>query len=182
MNSFLRAPTCLRAAPFLKPSNYHVGKLPLSRILSGKIQINAIARRRCFNTTSDVVKSAESALPQPTTQSATVESTPRKSWVEKLPPRLRPYLYLMRIDKPIGTLLLFYPCGGSSSFIYTSTTRLKFRCILISVSASYTLSTCSMVNNNGFICYPCTYLHRTGIYSLVCDGSVHHAGCGLHYQ
>jgi 4-hydroxybenzoate polyprenyltransferase len=35
----------------------------------------------------------------------------RKSWVEHLPPQIRPYLYLMRIDKPIGTLLLFYPCG-----------------------------------------------------------------------
>ena len=35
----------------------------------------------------------------------------RKSWVQRLPPQIQPYLYLMRIDKPIGTLLLFYPCG-----------------------------------------------------------------------
>ena len=35
----------------------------------------------------------------------------RKPWVEHLPPLIRPYLYLMRVDKPIGTLLLFYPCG-----------------------------------------------------------------------
>ena len=40
----------------------------------------------------------------------------RKPWVEHLPPQIRPYLYLMRIDKPIGTLLLFYPCGLPYSF------------------------------------------------------------------
>ncbi|KAH7879595.1 4-hydroxybenzoate polyprenyl transferase [Lentinula edodes] len=35
------------------------------------------------------------------------------SWVERMPLRLRPYMYLTRIDKPIGTLLLFYPCTWS---------------------------------------------------------------------
>ncbi|KIY73748.1 4-hydroxybenzoate polyprenyl transferase [Cylindrobasidium torrendii FP15055 ss-10] len=37
----------------------------------------------------------------------------KKSWVERLPLKVRPYLYLTRIDKPIGTLLLFYPCTWS---------------------------------------------------------------------
>ncbi|KDR83575.1 hypothetical protein GALMADRAFT_85876 [Galerina marginata CBS 339.88] len=36
-----------------------------------------------------------------------------KPWVEYLPAKARPYLYLTRIDKPIGTLLLFYPCAWS---------------------------------------------------------------------
>lgn len=44
----------------------------------------------------------------------------RKPWVEHLPPQVRPYLYLMRIDKPIGTLLLFYPCGQPFSFSQNS--------------------------------------------------------------
>ncbi|KAG6880452.1 hypothetical protein C0992_000054 [Termitomyces sp. T32_za158] len=35
------------------------------------------------------------------------------SWVDRLPQKVRPYLYLTRIDKPIGTLLLFYPCAWS---------------------------------------------------------------------
>ena len=35
------------------------------------------------------------------------------TWVDRLPPKVQPYLYLTRIDKPIGTLLLFYPCGAS---------------------------------------------------------------------
>ena len=37
----------------------------------------------------------------------------RKPWVQRLPTQIQPYLYLMRVDKPIGTLLLFYPCGQS---------------------------------------------------------------------
>ncbi|KAH7916315.1 UbiA prenyltransferase family-domain-containing protein [Hygrophoropsis aurantiaca] len=39
--------------------------------------------------------------------------TPPSTWVDCLPPKTRPYLYLTRIDKPIGTLLLFYPCAWS---------------------------------------------------------------------
>jgi 4-hydroxybenzoate polyprenyltransferase len=32
------------------------------------------------------------------------------SWVEHAPPRLRPWLRLARLDRPIGTWLLFWPC------------------------------------------------------------------------
>ena len=32
------------------------------------------------------------------------------SWVEHAPPRLQPWLRLMRLDRPIGTWLLFWPC------------------------------------------------------------------------
>jgi hypothetical protein len=49
---------------------------------------------------------------------ATLESKllqPRIGFVERCPQKLRPYLYLARLDKPIGTLLLFYPCGSSRS-------------------------------------------------------------------
>ncbi|PFH52535.1 hypothetical protein AMATHDRAFT_139617 [Amanita thiersii Skay4041] len=35
------------------------------------------------------------------------------TWVDRLPKNVAPYLYLTRIDKPIGTLLLFYPCAWS---------------------------------------------------------------------
>jgi hypothetical protein len=37
----------------------------------------------------------------------------KPSWIESLPSRARPYLYLTRIDKPIGTMLLFWPCSTS---------------------------------------------------------------------
>lgn len=43
--------------------------------------------------------------------SPAVPSIPPKTWVDILPPKVRPYLYLTRIDKPIGTLLLYYPCS-----------------------------------------------------------------------
>ncbi|KAG8235971.1 hypothetical protein J437_LFUL017907 [Ladona fulva] len=33
--------------------------------------------------------------------------------VNKTPPSLQPYLKLMRLDKPIGTWLLYWPCGWS---------------------------------------------------------------------
>ncbi|KAJ7068137.1 4-hydroxybenzoate polyprenyl transferase [Mycena amicta] len=36
-----------------------------------------------------------------------------KSWVDRLPQTVQPYVYLTRVDKPIGTLLLFYPCAWS---------------------------------------------------------------------
>ncbi|KAF7331903.1 4-hydroxybenzoate polyprenyltransferase, mitochondrial [Mycena kentingensis (nom. inval.)] len=44
--------------------------------------------------------------------SSSVALTP-KTWVDRLPARAQPYVYLTRIDKPIGTLLLFYPCAWS---------------------------------------------------------------------
>lgn len=43
------------------------------------------------------------------------EPAPPRTWVEDMPNSVRPYLYLIRIDKPIGTWLLFWPCGESSS-------------------------------------------------------------------
>jgi len=33
-----------------------------------------------------------------------------KDWVAHLPPAVQPYLRLMRLDRPIGTWLLFWPC------------------------------------------------------------------------
>jgi 4-hydroxybenzoate polyprenyltransferase len=37
------------------------------------------------------------------------------SWIddERISPRLRPYLHLARIDKQVGTMLLFWPCAWS---------------------------------------------------------------------
>lgn len=32
-------------------------------------------------------------------------------WIDKLPEKWAPYAFLARIDKPIGTWLLFWPCG-----------------------------------------------------------------------
>lgn len=34
----------------------------------------------------------------------------KSGWIERTPASLRPYLYLMRLDRPIGILLLLLPC------------------------------------------------------------------------
>ncbi|KAH9998403.1 4-hydroxybenzoate polyprenyl transferase [Russula vinacea] len=46
------------------------------------------------------------------THSTSTSTTPT-TWVDRFPLKVQPYLYLTRIDKPIGTLLLFYPCTWS---------------------------------------------------------------------
>ena len=38
-----------------------------------------------------------------------LDSVP-ESWVDGMPAALRPYLRLMRLDRPIGSWLLFWPC------------------------------------------------------------------------
>ncbi|RUS23662.1 hypothetical protein BC938DRAFT_474800 [Jimgerdemannia flammicorona] len=35
-----------------------------------------------------------------------------KTWLDRLPPKVAPYFYLTRMDKPIGTWLLYWPCGS----------------------------------------------------------------------
>jgi 4-hydroxybenzoate polyprenyltransferase len=40
------------------------------------------------------------------------------SWLDHLPAKIAPYAYLTRIDKPIGTWLLFWPCGKFFFFFF----------------------------------------------------------------
>ena len=42
-----------------------------------------------------------------------VPDSERRGFVAMLPPRLRPYASLMRLDRPIGTWLLYWPCAWS---------------------------------------------------------------------
>lgn len=51
--------------------------------------------------------------PDPKLPGSLPPSTHPKTWVDSLPAPVQPYLYLIRIDKPIGTLLLYYPCAWS---------------------------------------------------------------------
>jgi 4-hydroxybenzoate polyprenyltransferase len=49
-----------------------------------------------------------------TTEGAdTVPDSERRGLIGALPPRLRPFASLMRVDRPIGTWLLFWPCAWS---------------------------------------------------------------------
>jgi 4-hydroxybenzoate polyprenyltransferase len=42
-----------------------------------------------------------------------VPDTERRGFIGALPPRLRPYASLIRLDRPIGTWLLYWPCAWS---------------------------------------------------------------------
>jgi 4-hydroxybenzoate polyprenyltransferase len=56
----------------------------------------AILAGRTITTTTDIVLDSE-----------------RRGFIGALPPRLRPYASLMRLDRPIGTWLLYWPCAWS---------------------------------------------------------------------
>lgn len=44
-------------------------------------------------------------------QAAAAQLVAPGTWLDRMPKSIQPYLYLTRIDKPIGTWLLFWPCG-----------------------------------------------------------------------
>jgi len=44
-----------------------------------------------------------------------VPDSERRGFIGGLPPRLRPYASLMRLDRPIGTWLLYWPCAWSAA-------------------------------------------------------------------
>jgi 4-hydroxybenzoate polyprenyltransferase len=47
------------------------------------------------------------------TQAEIVPDSERRGFIGALPPRLRPYASLMRLDRPIGSWLLYWPCAWS---------------------------------------------------------------------
>lgn len=75
-----------------------------------------------YNRTTICLSTAALKRLQSTTPSTpkTVVSPTQTTWVDCLPVKTRPYFYLTRIDKPIGTLLLFYPCGTEDLPLSTS--------------------------------------------------------------
>lgn len=48
------------------------------------------------------------------------------TWVKKLPPQIQPYIYLMRLDRPIGVWLLLLPGLWSIALAITSAPQLDF--------------------------------------------------------
>jgi 4-hydroxybenzoate polyprenyltransferase len=50
-----------------------------------------------------------------TLQSDTVPDSERRGFIGALPQRLRPYASLMRLDRPIGSWLLYWPCAWSAA-------------------------------------------------------------------
>ena len=109
MHTFLRASTlCTRRSTrlWLGPQLKNVQSGYSALVHLGRY--NAVTFKRLLGTVK-----TDSTSPSPSTPSTESLSLPPTTWVDRLPPKIRPYLYLTRIDKPIGTLLLFYPCGKS---------------------------------------------------------------------
>lgn len=100
--SFLRT-SCSRRTYGASSALHHLSRPPIKEGVSRTRIALGPEVRRWLSTKHEVA--------QAHSQSDSVSARPPTTWVDKLPARARPYLYLTRIDKPIGTLLLFYPCG-----------------------------------------------------------------------
>ena len=48
--------------------------------------------------------------------------------VGALPPKLKPYAYLARLDKPVGSWLLYWPCGTSLVYLLNGSMEYYPRC------------------------------------------------------
>ncbi|KAF7730175.1 hypothetical protein EC973_002783 [Apophysomyces ossiformis] len=66
---------------------------------------------------SVAITAYQKAWTSSTTSIATEESNRPvyNNWIDKLPGKVAPYVYLLRLDKPIGTWLLYWPCVWSIS-------------------------------------------------------------------
>jgi len=90
----------------------------------------------------------------------------RKSWVDRLPQKVQPYVHLTRIDKPIGTLLLFYPCGKRTN------NQLRGLCTHLRLAWSITMASYALQTP---YTVPLTYMSLFGLGALVMRG----AGCTI---
>ncbi|KAJ3756182.1 UbiA prenyltransferase family-domain-containing protein [Lentinula raphanica] len=74
-----------------------------------------LSLRACRNRTSSILRSriVNDVLQRKSSTRPVSSLSPSSTWIERLPTKIRAYAYLTRIDKPIGTLLLFYPCTWS---------------------------------------------------------------------
>lgn len=93
---------------------------PLSKILPSRSCLPRLYGATMVSIhTRHIHSTSQTRDPTPTVKeasSATITSlTPPPSWLDKLPTSLkwtRPYFELSRLDKPIGSWLLYWPCGG----------------------------------------------------------------------
>ena len=87
---------------------YHSGSISPLRAVSLRPKCNLLRTHRiCVPKALALYHNTRSSTH--TTKALTTPTT----WVDRFPLKVQPYLHLTRIDKPIGTLLLFYPCSAS---------------------------------------------------------------------
>lgn len=79
-------------------------RFPLNRVVwSARLHATYSARH---------VTNTRSLTTVPSPDLPTVSTRPPNSWIDRLPLKAQPYFHLIRADKPIGTSLLFLPCGS----------------------------------------------------------------------
>ncbi|EFA76361.1 4-hydroxybenzoate nonaprenyltransferase [Heterostelium album PN500] len=71
-----------------------------------------------------------------------------ESWVDKAPARLQPYLRLSRLDKPIGTLLLLYPCLWSTAIAATPGQLPNFTLMMMFGAGAFLMRSAGCVIND----------------------------------
>lgn len=101
---------------------------------------------------AEVAAAAVEVVAPYTTRPGTEPMAPAPvTWVDSMPKGVQPYLYLARVDKPIGTWLLLWPCSTSPVFLGPESTleltpplparRLAWSIILASTVNEMPLST-----------------------------------------
>lgn len=64
--------------------------------------------------------SEATAAPAAAAASATPAPADPPSWVDRFPKKMQPYMRLLRLDKPIGTILLYWPGAWAITMASTS--------------------------------------------------------------
>ncbi|KAF7776058.1 hypothetical protein Agabi119p4_4451 [Agaricus bisporus var. burnettii] len=100
-------------AAFLLPRLGQPRIFTASKLRAFVAQQNVLPKPTCLYYTTRLASTS--------TQNHRLHTELPTSWVARLPKKWQPYLYLARIDKPIGTLLLFYPCAWSITMVSYAT-------------------------------------------------------------
>ncbi|KAI8142695.1 UbiA prenyltransferase family-domain-containing protein [Fennellomyces sp. T-0311] len=100
-----------KAAVYQKPLAFrNVAQLNQSQRLVQKPIVNYIQRQWVQSTSSQSTAAAPGLV-----NTDDNDTKPKRiiygSWIDRLPEKIAPYAFLARIDKPIGTWLLYWPCA-----------------------------------------------------------------------
>lgn len=93
--------------PLLRPVNHHVS---MKQLLKPIVQSQGRRAAPVFYQQQHWTSTATTTSSTPTTKPKE-ERILYNNWLDHLPAKIAPYAFLTRIDKPIGTWLLFWPCG-----------------------------------------------------------------------
>lgn len=109
-SSYYLLPTCCFTSKF----NHHdfTGKNKRSTSQSGSSSISCVYRETTATKSTIGLKLSRSASNFSSGSSSTFKLS-LAQFVENCPKNVQPYLRLIRLDKPIGSWLLFWPCGWS---------------------------------------------------------------------